>query len=237
MPIQIRILPSVALVPETEWNSLAGENPALAHAYLLALEETGCASPRKGWQTQFLAAFDADRLIGAMPLYFKSHSYGEFVFDWAWAEAYQQNGLRYYAKLVCSIPFTPVSGARILSASPEVRILLAQAALRLAQESGASSLHCLFPNESQAQELAGQGMMLRQAIQFHWQNMNYGSFDDFLASMRHDKRKKILQERRKLKEAGLTFERVLGEKVTAQDWHFFMSATWKPTGSINHPYR
>ncbi|MDP3686378.1 MAG: GNAT family N-acetyltransferase, partial [Sulfurimicrobium sp.] len=193
----------------------------LSHAFLSALQESGCATPETGWRAQFLTLWQDGALVGAMPLYLKSHSWGEFVFDWAWAEAYQHQGLDYYPKLLCAVPFTPVTGLRLLAPTPELRAALLHAALRLAQEMGVSSLHCLFPPEAEAQEMQQQGMMLRRGVQFHWRNPGYADFDAYLASMSHDKRKRIKQERRKVKEAGITFERLTGNAISTAHWEFF----------------
>jgi len=222
-PIEIKVLSSLAEIPAEEWNRLAGENPAISHEYFFALEQTGCASPRTGWQVCFLAAFEGKTIKGALPLYFKSHSYGEFVFDQAWAEAYETHGLRYYPKLVSSVPFTPVSGSRILADTKELRALLVDTAIEFAKKSGASSFHCLFSTVEQAKEMEAQGLLLRQGVQFHWRNNSYRNFAEFLETMRHDKRKKILAERRKLREAGISYTRIKGTELTECDWEFFYS--------------
>lgn len=219
--VEIKVLSTLAEIPAAEWNRLAGENPSLSHEYFFALEQTGCASVETGWQMCFLAAFDGRMLVGALPLYFKSHSYGEFVFDQAWAEAYETHGLRYYPKLVSSVPFTPISGNRILAGSKEVEALLIEAVVTFAKKSGASSFHCLFPTETQAQLLQKHGLMLRQGVQFHWKNAGYKTFDQFLETMRYEKRKKIRAERRKLNDAGISYERVTGIKASVEDWEFF----------------
>jgi predicted N-acyltransferase len=216
--VKLRTVTSLAEVPAAAWDALTGGNPALSHAYLFALEASGCASAETGWAPQFLLAYDEEKLVGAMPLYFKSHSYGEFVFDWAWADAYERHGLKYYPKLVSSVPFTPVGGSRALAHTPAVRAALIQGALALAKAGGASSLHCLFPPEAEAREMESAGLMLRRGVQFHWRNQGYKTFDDFLATLRHDKRKKIRQERRKLVEAGVSWERTTG---TDEHWDFF----------------
>ena len=156
-----------------------------------------------------------------MPLYLKHHSYGEYVFDWAWADAYQRHGLRYYPKLLSAVPFTPVAGKRLLANTPEVEVLLVAAALKLAQDMQVSSLHCLFPEDAQAQIMQAQGMLLRRGLQFHWHNPGYASFDDYLAAMSHDKRKKIKQERRKVQEAGIVFEHISGRDISESQWAFF----------------
>ncbi len=156
-----------------------------------------------------------------MPLYLKHDSYGEFVFDWAWADAYERHGLRYYPKLVAAVPFTPVSGRRLLADSAPQRALLLAHALNLARQMGGSSLHCLFPERSQAEEMAAQGMLLRSGFQFHWINGGYRDFDAYLAAMSHDKRKKIKQERRKVQEPGITFRHLSGREIDETLWAFF----------------
>ena len=220
--VTIKVIENLAEIPATQWDALAENNPFLKHAYLNALQQTGCATPQTGWQTQFITIWDKDQLVGGMPMYFKTHSYGEFVFDWAWADAYQRHGLRYYPKLVCSVPFTPATGPRLLAKTPEVRAQLVRAALELAKKTGVSSLHLLFPYESQAHEMEAQGLMLRRGVQLHWRNADYADLDAYLASMRRDKRKKINQERRKVSEAGITFEHLRGENITQAQWHFFV---------------
>jgi hypothetical protein len=233
--LNIRIVETIADIPADQWDALAGDNPFLRHAFLDALQQSGCASPATGWQAQFITAWQDDQLIGALPLYAKSHSWGEFVFDWAWAEAYERNGLRYYPKLISAVPFTPVTGPRLLAASAETREALLQAALALARESGASSLHCLFPGEAEALEMEQQGMMLRRGVQLHWRNPGYACFDDYLASLRRDKRKKIQQERRKTVEAGIRFERLRGEQITAEHWAHFVRCYARTHEQFNSP--
>lgn len=220
--MNIKIIETISDIPAAQWDALAENNPFLKHAYLNALQITGCATPRTGWGTQFITLWEDEQLVGGMPLYYKTHSYGEFVFDWAWADAYQQHGLRYYPKLVSSVPFTPATGPRLLAKSAEVRAQLVQAALALTKETGTSSLHLLFPYESQAQEMQKQGMMLRRGVQLHWRNAGYADLEAYLASMRRDKRKKIKQERRKVSDAGITFEHLRGEQITQEQWQFFV---------------
>jgi predicted N-acyltransferase len=154
-----------------------------------------------------------------LALYLKSHSYGEYVFDWAWADAYQRHGLAYYPKLLAAIPFSPVSGARLLAATDAERAALLRAALALGQN--ASSLHILFPQPAEAALTQTAGMLLRSGVQFHWTNPGYASFDDFLAQLSRDKRKKIKQERRKVADAGVRFRRLRGTGIKAADWAFF----------------
>ena len=204
-----------------QWNALAGDQPFLRHEYLVALESTECVSPRTGWTPQHITIWEDNMLTGGMPLYLKSHSFGEYVFDWAWADAYQRHGLKYYPKLVSAIPFTPVTGQRLLANSPQTRELLFASAMKLARELGVSSLHCLFPVEVQAKEMQSLGMLLRSGVQFHWKNHGYADFDAYLGSMSHDKRKKIKQERRKVKDAGIEFEQIKGRDATEAQWAFF----------------
>ncbi|MHB1677403.1 MAG: GNAT family N-acetyltransferase [Sulfuriferula sp.] len=219
---EISIIDTIADIPALEWDVLAGENPFLSHAFFSALHECGCATPHTGWQAQFLIAKEDKRLVGAMPLYLKSHSYGEYVFDWAWAEAYERHGLEYYPKLLCAVPFTPVTGLRILTHSAEIRTALIAAALQRAKALGVSSLHCLFPDAEQALALQQAGMMLRKGVQFHWQNQDYADFDAYLADMNNDKRKKIKQERRRVRDAGISFEWLVGDQITEAHWKFFV---------------
>ena len=229
----LKIIENVAEIPATQWNALAGNDPFLSHAYLLALQESGCATAQFGWQAQFISIWQDEQLLGAMPLYRKMNSYGEHVFDFAWADAYHSHGLRYYPKLICTVPFTPVTGARLLTASSqnssEVRVSLLSHALQFAKDSGVSSLHCLFPNKVDGLLMQQQGMMLRQDVQFHWQNSvnlenrGYRDFDDFLAGLSRDKRKRIKQERRKISEAGIQLQCVTGENATPEQWAFFAS--------------
>jgi len=220
MPI-LRIIANISEIPTAQWDALTGGNPVLSHAFLGALRESGCATPETGWREQHLTLWQDEALVGAMPLYLKNHSWGEFVFDWGWAEAHRRQGLDYYPKLLCAVPFTPVSGPRLLAPTPELRAELLRSALRLAQETGVSSLHCLFPAKAQAEEMREHGMMLRQGVQFHWRNPGYADFDAYLAGMSHDKRKRIKQERRKVREAGITFEHLSGDRISDAHWAFF----------------
>jgi len=214
----LKIYDAIHEIPRQQWNALAGSNPFLKHEFLSALQDSCCAVTETGWEARFLTLWQDDTLVAAMPLYLKYHSWGDFVFDHAWAQAYERAGLCYYPKLQSSIPFTPATGNRLLAATPELRAALLQAAIRLAQELGVSSLHVLFPPEAQAKELETQGMMLRQGTQFHWRNTGFADFEAYLASMSHDKRKRIKQERRKVKEAGITFERLTGKQITDEHW-------------------
>ena len=225
--LDLRVLDDLSGVDAADWNRLALGHPLLSHEFFHALHQTGCAAADSGWLPQFLTLWDkaapdgasAPRLSAAMPLYLKSHSYGEYVFDWAWADAYQRHGLAYYPKLLAAIPFSPVSGPRLLAATEAGRAALLRAALALAQN--ASSLHVLFPEPAEAALMQAAGMLLRSGVQFHWSNPGYGSFDEFLAQMSHDKRKKIRQERRKVRDAGVSFRRLRGDEIKESDWALF----------------
>jgi len=215
----LRVVDSLAGVAAEEWNALTDGNPFVRHEFLSALIESGCASARTGWQPQFLLLERGRRLAAAMPLFVKSHSYGEYVFDWAWADAYQRHGLEYYPKLLCAVPFTPVAGPRLLAADDEARRTLVAGALEAAREF--SSLHVLFPGAAEAALMRDAGMLLRRAVQFHWNNENYADFDDFLARLTHRRRKVIRQERRRVREAGVTFRWLRGGEIERANWEFF----------------
>jgi hypothetical protein len=217
--IRLRIVESLGGIDPSSWNRFAGGNPFLRHEFLHALIDTGCASARTGWQPQILVLERDGEFAGAMPLFLKSHSYGEYVFDWAWADAYSRHGIEYYPKLLSAVPFTPVTGPRVLAANDEDRALLIGKALDLAK--GVSSLHVLFPEESEAQLMHGRGMLLRRTVQFHWKNDNYTDFDDFLSRLSHQKRKNLKQERRKVREAGVTFRWLRGAEILRKHWEFF----------------
>ena len=219
--MNLHVATSLANVDPLAWNNLAGDDPFLQHAFLHALHDTGCACPETGWTPQYLLLYQDDELAGALPLYLKAHSYGEYVFDWAWADAYQRHGLAYYPKLLGAIPFTPVVGARILAHEPAHRDALIAGARQLAGNTGISSLHFLFPTDTDLADLARNGLMLRQGVQFHWRNNSYTDFEQFLAQLSHDKRKKIRQERRKVREAGITFDWLEGPAISDDDWRFF----------------
>ena len=156
-----------------------------------------------------------------MPLYLKSHSYGEYVFDWSWADAYRRHGRRYYPKLLSAIPFTPATGPRLLALDPAHRAALSQEAVALARRLHASSLHILFPNPAEAAELALPDALHRHGIQFRWENQGYPGFAGFLATFSHDKRKKIRQDRARVQNAGITFRWLDGDTATLSDWRFF----------------
>lgn len=220
--MKLHTVSSLEKVAPQEWDQLAGNDPFLQHAFLHALHTTGCASPETGWAPQYLLLRDGGELAGAIPLYLKGHSYGEYVFDWAWADAYHRHGIEYYPKLLSAIPFTPVVGTRLLARRPEYRSQLIAGALELARQTKTTSLHVLFPSAADGECLAAHGFLLRQGRQFHWKNDNYTDFDDFLGRLSHDKRKKIRQERRKVRDAGITFRWLEGTDISAEYWAFFV---------------
>lgn len=218
--LHIRDDAALASIAPSAWDSVAGAQPFVSHAWLSALDESGCATARTGWVPRFLTAWRGTALVGALPLYAKAHSYGEYVFDWGWANAYRHHGRRYYPKLVAAVPFTPVTGPRMLAADAAVRrALLRRAHAELAR--GYSSLHLLFTDELQSAEAAAAGMTMRSGIQFHWSNAGYRDFADFLAALNHAKRSRIRQERQRVARAGIAFRRLEGSAIRAADWAFF----------------
>lgn len=219
--METRILDSLASVSAAQWDALAGTQPFLRHAFLEALALSGSACPQTGWHPRHLTLWDGDVLVGAMPLYLKDHSCGEFVFDWAWAEAYQRHGISYYPKLLAMVPFTPVQGQRLLARDEASRKRLLQSALDFAKGSGMSSLHILFPTPGEAELMSAAGMMIRRAVQFHWSNKGFRDFEDYLAALTRDKRKKIRQERRRVVDFGVRLKRLTGREIGEGDWAFF----------------
>jgi predicted N-acyltransferase len=223
---RIVVADDLGLVSAAEWNALgAAPYPFLRHELLRALETEGCLGERYGWIPQHLLAYDGRRLVGAAPLYLKLNSYGEFVFDWSWADAYRRNGLSYYPKLVSAAPYTPATGPKLL-ASPgadasAVRRALTDAATRLAQDLGVSSLHWLFSPTEEADWLESTGLLRRTGCQFHWRNEGFADFESFLATFSAEKRKKLKRERRRVAEDGITFRLLHGGDAAEGDWAFF----------------
>jgi uncharacterized protein len=216
---RLRVVESLAGVPAADWNALSAGDPFTSHEFLSALIDTGCANSRAGWRPRIVLLEKTNKLAGAMPMFLKSHSYGEYVFDWAWADAYQRHGLEYYPKLLCAVPFTPVTGPRLLAAGDADRGLLVAAALEMARE--VSSLHVLFPPAAEASLMQGAGMLLRRTVQFHWNNDNYADFGEFLSRMTRHRRKNIRQERRRVHEAGVSFRWLRGAEIEQRHWAFF----------------
>ena len=224
----IRVFDDPAEIDAATWDALVAAQPSatpfVSMGYLRALHESASAVAETGWAPHFLALERGGEVIAACPLYLKDHSYGEYVFDWAWADAYQRHGLDYYPKLLDAIPFTPVPGPRLLARTPEHRLLLLRAIEQLARSAQLSSAHLLFLDEDDQAAARAAGWSLRTTVQFHWSNRAptpYANFADFLASLQRDKRKKIQQERRRVAEAGIRFTAAVGKEIGADDWSFF----------------
>ncbi|NOX43705.1 MAG: N-acetyltransferase [Gammaproteobacteria bacterium] len=257
--MEISIIGSLEEVSADEWNRLAGvDYPFTRHEFLVALERHNCVGEKYGWYPQHILVRDASRkntvnkkcngqgqLVGAVPMYLKDNSYGEFVFDWAWAEAYSRSGLNYYPKLVVAIPYTPATGPRLLVENlpendrsdnslhenslhknsllkkKEIENLLIRAAIQHAQSTGVSSLHWLFPDDKTTRDLESQGLMRRIDCQFQWTNNAYKSFDDFLSTFSSQKRKKIKRERRRVSETDVEIEVLKGIDISDEQWEIF----------------
>jgi predicted N-acyltransferase len=218
-----QIFDDLGAIGRHAWDELvagdADANPFLRFDFLHALHASGSASAATGWTPNYLTLW-GDRLVAAAPLYAKSHSYGEYVFDWAWADAYHRHGVAYYPKLLSAVPFTPVTGTRLLAGTDDDRDRLIAAALELARALRVSSLHCLFALREEAQRMVAHGMMPRTTVQFHWANRGYGNFEEFLGGFSHDKRKKVKQERRRVGDSGIRFKWLEGDEINERDWSF-----------------
>ncbi len=244
--MQIEICNHLVQIDPIQWNALIQDNnPFLRHEFLSALETHGCVGENFGWLPRHIAVYQDNELVAAMPLYEKYNSYGEFVFDNAWADAWQQHGLRYFPKLVSSIPYTPAMGQRLLvkaSLTESHYPILLNTLKEVASRLDASGFHILFPEAQEQRWLAGQGMMTRHDCQFHWYNKSYSSFDDFLGQLSSRKRKNIIKERQGVERAGVTLKRLDGHQATEQDWkkfsHFYertFAEKWG-TATLNYPF-
>jgi predicted N-acyltransferase len=224
--MEVKQIDSMTQVDCTAWNRLAGDAyPFLRHEFLSALEQSGSVSAQTGWEPAHLLVMDEEELVAFMPLYLKRHSWGEYVFDQSWAQAYRQQGLDYYPKWLTAIPFTPCQGARIVSkaaADPlEVMQLLLGFIKQLSAQRDISSWHCLFPIEHQAEQLRSLGLSIREGVQFHWFNRGYHDFNDFLQTLNAGKRKMLKRERRKISEQGVSLLRIAGPDVSEAQWRAF----------------
>jgi uncharacterized protein len=220
--LRVRVHQSIHAISPQAWDALTDGTPLLSHAFLSALETSQSVGAGTGWMPHPLAVYDASgQLVGTMPLYLKSHSYGEYVFDWAWAEAYQQHQLSYYPKLVCAIPFSPITSARLLTQDSTVAETMLAALASIVQQGALSSVHALFPTPTDEAYFAQAGWIKRTGVQFRWQNQHYADFEAFLATLNHNKRKKIHQERKKLAASGVQYQWLLGTDITESDWDFF----------------
>ena len=225
-PVTARVIDHIADVPAAAWDACAGGvNPFVSHAFLHALEASGSVNAESGWLPHHLLLEDGDgRLLGAVPLYLKGHSHGEYVFDHGWANALEQAGGSYYPKLQAAVPFTPVTGPRLLAPAErgdEVRALLAKALEKIAVRLGVSSVHVTFPTEAEWALLGGAGWVRRMGQQFHWHNRGYGTFDDFLAALNSRKRKTIRKERRAVAEQGIDVQALSGAAIEPRHWDAF----------------
>ena len=234
---------SIGEIEKNQWNALLNRQPLptpfMRHEYLLAMQTSLSACEKTGWAARFISLRQDGELLGACPLYLKAHSYGEYVFDWAWADAYDRHGLQYYPKGLIAVPFTPVPGTRLMSTNSQTKALLLERVLEECKSLNLSSLHMLFCDDMDLQAAKNAGLLSRHTVQFHWQNSNpkYQDFEDFLGSMTQEKRKKIRQERKKVSNAGVQFKTLLGHEMQAKDWQFFYtcySQTYLEHG--NPPY-
>jgi predicted N-acyltransferase len=259
--LELSFVPSIASIGEQAWSQLRGsDQPFLSYAFLEALESSGCVSEETGWVPQHVVLRDAQGCLrAAMPAYLKYHSWGEFVFDWAWADAYRRHGLDYYPKLVCAVPFTPVTGQRVLLADsdrgtgaelhrpgtgtgglrgPALATALLDRLADAVTQLDVSSFHLLFPDDATREAMQGaRGWLLRKDCQFHWHNRGYDTFADYLATFASAKRKKVKRERRRIAEAGIHFDWLAGgeiDEVTWGDIYRFYSSTFLKRG--HSPY-
>ncbi len=225
--IAVRLVERITDIPAAAWDACAGTaNPFLSYAFLEALEASRSAVPKTGWAPRHLVAEDAEgRVIGVVPMYLKSHSFGEYVFDHGWADAYRRAGGSYYPKLQVAVPFTPVPGPRLLvrpgDDAPAIQATLVRALAEIADRLGVSSLHATFCTADEADLFAEAGWLIRQGRQFHWNNAGYRSFDDFLAALSHSRRKSIRRERREVAAQGIEIDAITGTDIEARHWDAF----------------
>lgn len=225
--MRLTITGGVREVEAADWDALEqGRSPFLSHAFLAALEDSGSVGPGSGWQPLFVLAHDGEALVGAAPAYVKSHSYGEYIFDWGWAEGAMRAGIDYYPKLVVAVPFTPATGRRLLVAPgrADVRRALIGALQESAERLGMSSVHALFCEADEQTDLVEAGWLPRTTMQYHWRNFGgWTDFDGFLGAMRSKRRREIRRERRKVVEAGIDVGMLRGDEVGAAEW----AAMWR----------
>ncbi len=232
----LKVVSSIHKVPAANWDACAGvgtphHNPFVRHAFFSALEDSGSVDAEAGWRPQHVVLEDGKgRVLACAPLYLKSHSYGEYVFDWGWAEAYQRAGGRYYPKLQCAVPFTPVTGPRLMvrgdvdaATSADLQRTLLAGMVELAQRLKVSSLHVTFPTAPEAELMTDAGLLPRLGEQYHWKNECYASFDDFLGALSSRKRKTIRREREVANSAGITISTLTGADITPRHWDAFFA--------------
>src|SRR5690242_6923995 len=224
--ITLRVHPAISEIAPEAWEACAGDvNPTVSHVFLNALEESGSCTARSGWAPQHLSFADpAGRVIGVVPIYLKTHSYGEYIFDYGWADAFERAGGRYYPKLLSAVPFTPVPGPRLLlhpCAPAEAREHLLAGMVEFTKRRRISALHVNFPESAEAEALAEAGFLQRLGQQFHWSNNGYRDFDDYLAALNSRKRKAVKKERRESRERGLEIEVLTGADLKPRHWDAF----------------
>ena len=237
--MELRVQDSLADIDPAAWDALIGaDQPFLSHAFLAGLESHGCIGPGEGWIPRHLTLHEGARLVAATPAYLKLHSWGEFVFDFAWADAYAHHGVRYYPKLVAAVPLTPVSGPRVLVADESMReraeAAMADGSIELCRRLGLSSVHWLFPDAGLAHRLEARGWALRLGCQYHWHNRGYRDFQDFLDDLSAKKRKNIRRERRRVAEAGVALTVRCGAEISGELWsamHRFYENTFYAHGN------
>ncbi|MGD8709209.1 MAG: GNAT family N-acetyltransferase [Ectothiorhodospiraceae bacterium] len=237
--MELHVSDSLENVPPAQWNRLLPEdNPFLRHEFLVALERHGAVSRENGWAPQHLLVYDDDRLMAAAPAYLKAHSWGEFVFDFAWADAYARHGRDYYPKLIGAVPYTPATGPRLLAgpapSDDRLHRILADGARAVTERLGASSFHWLFPELGDVRILADAGYAIRHGCQYHWTNRGYDSFDAFLGDLTSKKRKNIRRERRLVTDAGIEFRIIHGDEADGAVWadlHRFYRRTFRMRGN------
>jgi uncharacterized protein len=233
--MKLNAFESVAAIPAERWNGLSNPdpktfNPFVSHAFYLAVEQSKSACAKSGWAGRHLVLEDAGEIVGVAPCYLKSHSFGEYVFDHGWADAYARAGGRYYPKLQCAVPFTPVTGPRLFAPTPHLRAALAQGLIDLTRETAASSAHITFLPEADYEALAGGPWLKRTDTQFHWLNPGYKTFEEFMNALASRKRKNIRKERDEVRAAGIDIQWITGRDITEDHWDNFF-AFYMDTGS------
>jgi predicted N-acyltransferase len=238
--VEIRELPRIDAIAARHWNSLQGAAcPFLRHEFLAALEHTGCVGPGSGWTPAHLALFDGEELVAAAPMYRKTHSWGEFVFDFGWAQAHERHGISYYPKLLLAVPFSPINAPRLLTAPDRPaedlrRRLIAAMEARCTSEE-LSSAHALFIGEAERAAFAAAGWLERSDVQFHWRNRGYRDFADYLAGMRSEKRKQLRRERRRIAEGGIRYATAHGGDITPAQLRFAFDMHTRTFHQHGHP--
>ena len=229
--LAVSVLSSIHAIPAEQWDGLgAGDNPFTRHAFLAALEDSGSVGKGTGWDPAHLVASAGGQVAGVAPCYLKSHSQGEYIFDHGWAQAWERAGGRYYPKLQCAVPFTPVTGPRLIAPDPQVRRGLLQAMTALAGKAGLSGVHVTFCTAAEAELGREAGFLPRLSEQFHWINRGYASFDDFLAELSSRKRKAIRRERERAQAFGGTIRSLTGDEILPRHWDAFWRF-YQDTGS------